>query len=406
MDVRARFDGAMGAALGPEFPRALGVAVSGGGDSMAMLHLAADWARRFGVALWPVTVDHGLREVRDEVALVAQACAELGLPHAVLRWDWDGRGNLQAAARQARLTLIDGWRGGVDAVLMGHTRDDQVETVAMRLARGAGVDGLGGMRAVRRVGPFGGRPSTGPGHPPGTARGPYRLVRPMLGIWRAELRHHLAVLRIPHAEDPSNDDPRFDRVRVRRALAALGPDAPDLSALSARMRDARDALAARARDVAAACVRDFGCDVAIDRDAFARVERDTQARLLSACLGHVAGRGDRPRATKLEPFLDRVLAGGGGTLHGALAIPEGATLWIGRELRDPGPATGHLGASGLSLLGEAATWRGARPPHPLRLAAPAAWREGELLECARATGGATGGALTDHPLLRAPLPSG
>jgi tRNA(Ile)-lysidine synthase len=79
---------------------------------MAMLALSHDWARHMGVGLWVVTVDHGLRpESAEEAAMVAAECAALGHPHATLRWRWDGQGNLQDAARRARLALIDRWRG-------------------------------------------------------------------------------------------------------------------------------------------------------------------------------------------------------------------------------------------------------------------------------------------------------
>jgi tRNA(Ile)-lysidine synthase len=92
-----------------------------------------------GVGLWVVTVDHGLRpESAEEAAMVAAECAALGHPHATLRWRWDGQGNLQDAARRARLALIDRWRRGIEHVLMAHTPDDVAETFLMRLARDRG----------------------------------------------------------------------------------------------------------------------------------------------------------------------------------------------------------------------------------------------------------------------------
>ena len=133
----------------------IGVAVSGGGDSMALLLLLEEAAARAGRVVAAVTVDHGLRpESGGEAAAVAALCAGRGIAHATCRWgDWDGAGNLLDRARQARRALIADWaRGrGIGAVALGHTLDDQAETVVLRLARGSGVDGLAGMAAVVRA---------------------------------------------------------------------------------------------------------------------------------------------------------------------------------------------------------------------------------------------------------------
>jgi len=99
------------AAFSYDKPSKLAVAVSGGGDSMALLRLLADWARDEKVDLTALTVDHGLREeAKKEAEFVAQTCAELGVAHQILSWtDWDGEGNLQAAARTARYDLMATW---------------------------------------------------------------------------------------------------------------------------------------------------------------------------------------------------------------------------------------------------------------------------------------------------------
>jgi tRNA(Ile)-lysidine synthase len=258
--------------------------------------------------------------------MVAAECAALGHPHATLRWRWDGQGNLQDAARRARLALIDRWRGGIEHVLLAHTRDDVAETFVMRLLRGSGVEGLSAMAERRFVAPHAGRiPALPQEDVTATARPPvpaqsfgFHVIRPLLGESRAELLHHIDTLKVPHVDDPSNEDPAFERARIRAALRDLGIGADTLAATAHRMARAREALQARAADVAGRLVRQsvFGT-LHIDRDGFAGIERDTQLRLLAAALRWISSAPYRPRAAATESLLDRVLAGGGGTLHGA-----------------------------------------------------------------------------------------
>lgn len=303
----------MGRLLGPDFPSHIGLAVSGGADSMAMLTLAHEWARVYGVGLRVATVDHGLRQGScEEATAVAEECAALGHPHDTLKWQWDGQGNLQDAARRARFDLIGAWRGDLRDVMFAHTQNDQAETLLMRLARGSGVEGLAAMAPTRNV-------------------DDWRVVRPLLTETRADLRHHVEVLKVPFVDDPSNDDDTYGRVRMRKAIAVLGLDVAGLADTASRMARAIPALNARAVDVARGCVRETGGDLLIDRDRFAGVERDTQLRLLAAGLQWVASGTYRPRALALEGVLDRALAGAGSTLQGALVSVTGAQMRICRE---------------------------------------------------------------------------
>jgi tRNA(Ile)-lysidine synthase len=336
--LEARFATRMGALLGPDFPPALGLAVSGGGDSMAMLALSHGWARVMGVGLRIVTVDHGLRpEAEAEAATVAAECRALGHPHDTLRWHWDGTGNLQDAARSARRDLIGGWRGDLSHVLFAHTQDDQAETVLMRLLRGSGVEGLAGMAPRHRV------PDD---------RGGWWLIRPLLGESRAELRHYAETLHLPYVDDPSNEDARFDRVRMRQAMEALGLDVAGISRTADRMARAAEALAARAAEVAVRIVTRETVngaptgDLLIDRDGLAAVERDTQMRLLAGGLQWVSSAPYRPRAQALEALLDRALGGAGGTLHGVDLTVTAGHIRLAREFAALGaqkaPATPGL----------------------------------------------------------------
>ncbi len=344
----SHFAGVMGDLLGPEFPDEIGLAVSGGGDSMALLTLAHNWTRHMGVGLRVVTVDHGLRpESGAEAALVAAECAALGHRYDVLRWQgWDGSGNLQEAARTARLRLIGRWRGGLRHVLMAHTLDDQAETVLMRLARGSGVDGLAGMADRRFV-------------PQATEDGGFWLMRPLLTVRRAELRHYLTVLKGAWVEDPSNADRRFDRVRMRQALEVLAPlglDAAALAETAGRMARAQAALRARAAEAATRAVRVQHGDLLMDRDALAALEAETRLRLLAGGLQYVSGQVYRPRARALAAAADRVLSGGSASLHGCLMRAERAEIRLCREYAAVAETRAPVGApwDGRFQLGGAA----------------------------------------------------
>ncbi len=179
----------------------LGVAVSGGPDSVALLLLAE---AAFPRAIAAATVDHGLRPAAaGEARGVGDLCGMLGVPHTVLagRVEPAGEG-LQAAARAVRYRLLGEWAGreGLAALATAHHADDQAETFLMRAARGSGVAGLAGVRRSR--------PAAIP------------LVRPLLGWRHAELAAVVAAAGLVAADDPSNADERFDRVRFRRLLAA------------------------------------------------------------------------------------------------------------------------------------------------------------------------------------------
>ncbi len=355
--LQQRFDDEMGQLLGPDFPSDIALAVSGGGDSMAMLLLAHNWTHRFGVRLWVVTIDHGLRaESAAEATMVAEECAALGWPHATLRWHWDGQGNLMDAARRARLSLIDRWRRGIEHVLMAHTMDDVAETFLMRLKRGSGVDGLSAMKAKQRVQPHLASKSdmaaadvTMTEAPPIPTRrvagvpaysSGFELLRPCLNMRRGELRHYLKTLHGRWVDDPTNEDDSYDRPRIRMLLSVLeaeGLGAPTVAPTAHRMARAQQALRARAAQV----WRDIGVepwvnntptgDIVFDGTGFAEVEEDTQLRLLAGALQYVASAGYRPRATALEALLDRVLSGGAGTLSGCEVRSEGNAIRVFRE---------------------------------------------------------------------------
>ena len=288
----------------------LGLAVSGGGDSIALLVLAVDWARDQGRALRVITVDHGLRDgSAAEAAGVAALCADLGVPHETLRWlDRPETGNLQDNARQARQNLIAAWAvgHGIAAVATGHTRDDQAETFLLRLKRGSGVDGLSGMAAqVEKAGVI--------------------WLRPLLDVRRAALRDFLRSRQVGWVDDPSNEDLRFDRVKMRKALNLLeeiGLDANVLADTAGRMQTARTALELKSQEAlhAVATPRDIG-SVRLDTAALALQPLEIQLRVLAHCLRWVSDGPYRPRLNALKQALAQVLNGTGHSLSGCLLTP-------------------------------------------------------------------------------------
>lgn len=294
-------------------PGALGVAVSGGGDSMALLHLLA--ARG---PVRAVTVDHGLRpEAAREAAFVDEVCAGLGVPHDVLRWHWDGQGNLQDRARRARRRLIAGWAAplGITHVALGHTADDQAETFLMRLAREAGVDGLSGME-------------------PETVSQGLTWLRPLLGHGRAELRDYLRARGLAWVEDPSNEDPHYERVKARRALAALAPlgiEAGTLARVSAQLAESRAALEAQVAALVEANARIEAGDVLIENAALAVAPVEIRRRVLSHALRFVASAEYGPRRAALARVLDDITAARRATVHGCLVQPGKRQVRITRE---------------------------------------------------------------------------
>lgn len=286
------------AALAPEGPLAL--AVSGGPDSLALLLLAR--AARPG-AIHAATVDHGLRrEAADEARFVARLCRRLDVPHETLRVEVDAAGGPQAAARAARYAALERWAGaaGATALATAHHLDDQAETVLLRLARGAGVAGLAGVRPVRRL-----------------ASG-LALVRPLLGWRRDELGAIVAAAGVIPVDDPSNRDPRYDRTRARTLLKAGWPEAARLAAVAGYLADAEEALGwAADREYGQRAAPDGAAMTLDPRDLPDELLRRLVARLLRAIEG-----ADVPIAgPDLTRLIERLRAGEAATLGTVKATP-------------------------------------------------------------------------------------
>lgn len=313
--VAARVHAALDRLAG-DMPR-IGIALSGGGDSVALMHLARSWAR--GHHLMAATVDHGLRpESADEAITAHRAATELGIPHATLLWRRDTEaGNLMAAARDARLRLLSGWasRNRLSAILLGHTLDDQAETMLMRLDRGAGVDGLSGMAPARQAFDM-------------------QWLRPMLAVSRDELRDWLRQRGIGWTDDPSNDNPDYERVRIRKALQHLDISADRLAQSAENLAMARDALQVFAAQVADDAEAAHGTLI-LPMTEFRRAPTEIRRRLLVAGLRFINASDYSPRRESLLHALTAVNCSAKITLDGVIAEPIGDRL---RLLREPAAA--------------------------------------------------------------------
>lgn len=337
LGLPSRFDAALASVPEDLRARPVGLAVSGGSDSTALLHLGAAWARRTGAALAIFTVDHRLRAASAaEAASVADACRTLGLTHRTLVWDTPVA--RQSAARRARHALLAGALKDVGGSLLltGHTATDQAETVLMRIRQGSGWYGLAGMRRL----------SLSPVWPEGEG---VWIARPLLAETRETLRDWLAREGAGWIDDPSNENPAFERVRTRR-LVAGGDSAVHCRTLAcqqgfARLRAIEDAHLARW----------LGNSISVRPDGQLGVRLqglgpERAARALGVLIQCVAGRETPPRAEALARLAARCLAPNGfrgATLGGVRLRPGKGGLVLAPEASGgaaPGPATARITA--------------------------------------------------------------
>ena len=288
----------------------VGVAVSGGPDSLALLLLAT--AARPGL-VEAATVDHGLRpEAHKEAELVASVSEQLGVPHSILTVEWKEKPEtaIQERARNARYGLLGSWARdkGLAAVVTGHHADDQAETLIMRLLRGAGVKGLAGMRRLSKA--------------PGAQ---FALLRPLLGWRRSELEQLCADAGVKPAEDPSNADEQFERVRIRRALADADWFDSGAVALSATNLAQADAALhwATTQEWKRAVTNGGGQLVYRPGDA----PREIRRRIARRAVLRLAteGQGAELRGRELDKLLAVLMSGRQATLRGVLC--SGGEQW-------------------------------------------------------------------------------
>jgi tRNA(Ile)-lysidine synthase len=305
-DLPARLDAACARLIGRPVAATdrFGLAVSGGADSMAMLDAA--------VAVWPgqvevATVDHGLRvEAAREAAMVAAWCARHGAPYVTLRPAEPIAGNLMAQARKVRYRLLEDWQSAraLGWLLTAHQADDRIETLIMRLNRGSGVAGLAGVRARRG-----------------------RILRPLLAMRRAELRAWCAARCVPFVDDPTNEDPQYDRARLRAALAGFDLFEPaGLNRALEALAEASTALDWAVEQAFAAHVRAEDGQIRLERtDLPAAILRALLMRMLAAV--HPAA--PLPRGPSIDQALVQLLDGK--TVALADCLVAGGAMWIVRR---------------------------------------------------------------------------
>jgi tRNA(Ile)-lysidine synthase len=283
----------------------IGLAVSGGADSLALLLLAAE-ARPLKVEV--ATVDHVLRpESRGEAEMVAALCERLGVPHSILTVKWAEKpaSAIQERARMIRYRLLGKWAAerGLAAVVTAHHLDDQAETLLMRLNRGAGVKGLAGMRRITRA-----------------AGGIAPLLRPLLGWRHSELEGVCAAAGVTAVNDPSNDDEQFERVRIRKALS----EAPWLDPAAIAESAAHLAEADGALHWATTLEWQRAVSTSAGEIAYAPTEapREIRRRIIRRAVLALAteGGGAELRGREIDQVIAALRTGRRATLRGVLCI--------------------------------------------------------------------------------------
>ena len=270
----------------------LAVAVSGGPDSMALAMLASDWARQRGGSVHAILIDHGLRaESEDEVRIASDALSARGIETTIEKLSGPApRNGKPAWARQERYKslMMTTHRLGALHLLTGHHRDDQAETFILNLERGSGVKGLSGMAANRGVGSA-------------------RIIRPLLNFSKAQLHSTALMYGLPVAHDPSNQDFRYSRTRVRAQLDNL--EIRRLADTSARLANEDIALELAVSNLAANAltITPLG-EATITMKKMAEAPAVIALRLFTRIAHAIGGRETPPRQERAEAALNQIIS--------------------------------------------------------------------------------------------------
>lgn len=316
-------------------PPRFAVAVSGGRDSMALMRLSAQYARTREAEFVALTVDHGLRDgSSDEAEKVAAWCNAAGVAHRLLIWEGEKPSSgVQEAARAARYRLLAqaACEENCAAVLTAHSLNDQAETFLMRLARGSGLRGLSAMAPETKI-------AAGAG-------APVRLLRPLLGFSRAQLTATVGAFGQEFIDDPSNDDPAFERIRMRALLAGLEENGLLTNAALANSARRLRAASKSARRVEGRLFLAWGgCFYNWGGASLDRLQQNAPGGegLCRRLIHAVSGEAHAPEEKAAFDTVMRAHKDGAATLGGALVKKWKGRLWF---LREPAALLGRAGVA-------------------------------------------------------------
>ena len=306
--------------------RRCGLAVSGGSDSMALLHILTDWESAKKPNLFVASINHGLRpESKSEVEFVKKICEEKKVEHVSLAPATHllkERGNLQDNARSARYQLLKNWAlsKNLQCILIGHTLDDQEENLLMRFFRGSGVDGLVSMEEK-------------------VLKNEILWIRPLLKSTKEDLRNYLRNNNYSWIDDPSNYDDKYQRVKVRKLLQQLKSSnliAPNFVKTADHMSRAsklsKETAISYSKNILS--FNDVG-QITFDGKKFSELYEDTQYRILAGIISWFSGSAYKPRFSQIENMYRKIVDNKnlpGATLGGTVFKKKNGIVTVTREL--------------------------------------------------------------------------
>ncbi len=303
-----------------------GIAVSGGSDSMALLHILTDWESAAKPNIYVASIDHGLRsESKSEIEFVKKICEKKRVEHVSLAPHTKlskAQGNLQDNARSARYQLLEKWAisKNLQCILIGHTLDDQEENLLMRFLRGSGVDGLVSMEEV-------------------VVRNEILWIRPLLKSRKEDLRNYLRDNNYSWIDDPSNFDDKYQRVKVRTLLQQLKSNniiASNFVKTADHMLRASKLSKETAISSSKSLLSYNGVgQITFEGEKFSKLFEDTQYRILAGIISWFSGVFYKPRFSQLENIHRKIISDrnlAGATLGGTVFKKKSGLVTVMREL--------------------------------------------------------------------------